>query len=48
MTEIEFQIDKSSLSQDVFADIQNDDLDTPVFLLKTPKKDLQALSEPLI
>jgi hypothetical protein len=48
MTEIEFPIDKSSQGQDAFADIQNDDLDTPVFLLKMPKKDLQALSEPLI
>jgi len=48
MTEIDLPTYKSSQRQDAFADIQNDDLDTPVFLLKTPKKDLQALSELLI
>ena len=48
MTEIELTTYKSSQHQDAFADIQNDDLDTPVFLVKTPKKDHQALSELLI
>jgi len=48
MTKIEFPIENSYQRQDVFGDIQNDDLDTHVFLLKMPESDLMDLSRPLI
>lgn len=48
MTGIELSVDKSSQSQDQFANIQNDDLESKIFLVKTSKNEQNVSLEPLI